>query len=37
VPKKFQGRKITIKAIFDLGPFNTGGKPLEGKPEVIQL
>jgi hypothetical protein len=37
VPKELNGKKITIKASFDLGPLNPGGKPLASQPLEVQL
>jgi hypothetical protein len=31
------GKKVTIKASFDLGPLNPGGKPLLARPATMQL
>jgi len=31
------GKKVNVRAIFDLGPLNSNGKPLESKVIEMQL
>ena len=31
------GKKVTVKATFDLGPLGPGGKPLESQAMEVQL
>jgi hypothetical protein len=37
VPQELNGKKVTIKASFDLGPLNAGGKALLSPPVEVQL
>jgi hypothetical protein len=37
VPSDLEGRTVSVKALFDLGPLSPAGRRLESKPLEVKL
>jgi hypothetical protein len=37
VPENLLGKRLTVKASFDLGPLNAKGTPLASEPVSVEL